>query len=178
MSLDKVGLSAVPTLDKMLALTGNAAVTDVRSGKTFYNTNPNTKNTGTADLAEHQNAETDTALTASNVGATAYWTQFANGATTLSCSITTTKRCCIVVVAAFPNDNNVKKTDIERGGVVKTVETTLSAVNFAANTLYGHLQYATEILDAGTYQYDIVNTSGGSLKIFGAMLKIVAVKFE
>jgi len=127
-----------------------------------------------ADPAEHQNAE-NTDVGASTVASTAYYDTFANGATILSQTITTTKRCCIIVVTTCLMAYSIKKTDIRRGGVNKTVETTISANNFAATGLRGHLQYATEVLDAGIYQYDLVNTSGAAINIYGSTMKIVAV---
>jgi len=79
-------------------------------------------------------------------------------------------------------DANAKRTDIKRGGVTKTTETTISAANFAladggGKQGYGHIQYATEVLDAGTYQYDLVNTSGAAMGFEGSLMKIVAVTF-
>lgn len=160
-----------------LSIADSAAVADVRSAKTFHN-EPYTQRTGTADLVEHQNAE-NLALGVTSGGGTMYRLTIANGANIISQSITTTKRCCIVVVTAFGCEVNTQKTQIQRGGVDKTKETTISAVLFIEDVGYGHLQYATEVLDAGTYTYNLVNTSGGSLDwILGPSMKIVAVDFE
>lgn len=128
-----------------------------------------------ATLAEHQNAE-NTEIGASTAGSqTAQYDQPINGATQLSQAITTTKRCCIVVVAVSGQDANSQKTQIRRGGVDKTLETTITAVNWFMVGGYAHLQYATEVLNAGTYTYDLVNTSGGVIQIYGSVMKIVAV---
>jgi len=130
---------------------------------------------GRCHLAEHQNAEnTDVGATTVS-GQILYYDTIANGATALSRSITTTKRCCIVVVTTSIGSVNGKQFDIERGGVVKTVETTMSAIKFCSTFMYGCLQYATEVLDAGTYQYDLVATTGGNVLVYGCVMKIVAV---
>jgi stage V sporulation protein SpoVS len=159
-----------------LELTGNAGVSDVISGKTFYNTDPKTKQTGTGDLREHGNSEATYVGTVC-VSANSYYQNVANGGTIVSASITTTKRCLIVVVGLTLVNASTKATDIRRGGVNKTVETTISGAYFAVEFVYGHLQYATEILDAGSYTYAIVNTSGAGKNVYGAAIKIVAIEF-
>jgi len=78
----------------------DAAVGDVRNGKTFY-AGAKPKKTGTADLSEHQNSEATDVGVSTEAGYTAYYDTVADGATVLSASITTTERCCIVVVAMF-----------------------------------------------------------------------------
>lgn len=99
----------------------------------------------------------------------------ANGGAVVSQAITTTKKCCIVIVTTCINMNAVQQSQIRRDGVDKTLETTISAANFGFTGSRGHLQYATEVLDAGTYTYTLTNTSGGNLEFYGATIKIVAV---
>lgn len=124
---------------------------------------------------EHANAE-NTGVGASTLAETIpYYDSWANGTTILSQTITTTKYCCIIVTITIISDYSGKVTDIQRGGVNKTVETTVSAGHFALYKRFGHLQYATEVLDAGTYTYDLVNTRGGNTLIFGSTMKIVAI---
>jgi hypothetical protein len=125
-------------------------------------------------LAEHKNAENTDVGASSTANETIYYDNFANGATMLSQSITITKRCCIVVVTTCVT-RAYTPTQIQRGGVNKTIETTYSAGNFAIAMGYAQLQYATEVLDAGIYQYDLVNTSGAVLQLYGSTMKIVAV---
>lgn len=129
---------------------------------------------GSGVLAEHANAEnSDVGASFTNQGT--YSDVFANGATLVTQSITITKQCCIVVVTLNINNGSTQKTQIQRVGVDKTKETTVSAIKFAVEAQYGHLQYATEILAAGTYTYNLVNTSGGNLNVYGSAMKIVAV---
>ena len=81
----------------------------------------------------------------------------------------------IVVVAAIVHPYPLGSGQIQRGGVDKTIEETISAVN---NSRYSmHLLYATEVLDAGTYQYDLVNTWMNNLPAHLAGLKFIAVNF-
>ena len=124
--------------------------------------------------AEHQNAEnTDCGATA-RAGQTTQYDDVAVGAILVSQSITTTKRCCIVVFAMEQHESTVAAhTRIKRGGVDKTLEVTVSAIKFGASGGYCHLLYATEVLNAGTYQYDLVADS--SQWYFGSCIKIVAV---
>ena len=98
-----------------------------------------------------------------------------NGATILSCNITTTKKCYIVIIALNISWEVAQHTQIQRGGVDKTVETTISGADFVCQFMYASLQYASEVLVAGTYQYDLVNTGGHDLYVFGSAMKIVAV---
>ena len=158
-------------------LTGDAAVTDVRLAKTFYNTDPTVKLTGIADLVEHQNAENVVIGASTQVNQTLYYNAYLLGNTVLSQSITTTRRCTIVVVTDAILSAATQFTQIQRGGVDKTVETTISATQYSSLNQRSHLQYATEVLDAGVYQYDLVISSDAPW-IYGAVMKIVAVDFE
>lgn len=133
------------------------------------------KGGGVCTPAEHANTEDTFVATNYFSDARPYGDIFANGATVQSKSITTTKTCCIVVVVTFITYFDTQVTQIQRGGVDKTVETTVSAPNFAIDSDYGHLQYATEVLGTGTYQYDLKNTSGGNIAVYGSTMKIVAV---
>lgn len=142
-----------------LAIADNAAVGDVRAAKTFHN-EPYTQRTGTAGLSEHQNAE-NTVVGSAAGSVTSYEIWGANGATVGSVTVIVAQRCLITVIAATIVYINSKISEIKRGGVTKTTKTTISAANFALLGAYGHLQYATEVLDAGTYQYDFVNTGVG-----------------
>lgn len=92
----------------------------------------------------------------------------------MSASITTTKKCCIVVTATLVNDAGAQVTQIKRAGVDKTKETVISGADSGGWRM--HLQYTTEVLDAGTYQYDLVNNAGGNLQVIGATIKAVAVE--
>ena len=125
-----------------------------------------------AKLAEHANAEGTTKYNTTSTSI--YYNAVANGGTIVSASITTTKKCAIVVVASIVIFTPSKTTDIMRGGVSKTIETTISAAD--SSGAYMHLPYATEILEAGTYTYSLVNTSGVSRNVVGATMKIVAVE--
>jgi hypothetical protein len=156
-----------------LALTGDAVVANVLAGKLFYKDDPATKLTGTGDLVEHQNAENTLKPNdaSTNVG---YHTLGVPPETILSASITTTVRCALVVVATTVNDNGTQYSDIKRGGVTKTIETTISSTD--ANYFRVHVQYAVEILAAGTYQYDLIGNTQ-YVSYCGATIKIVAVKF-
>ena len=125
--------------------------------------------------AEHANSEaTDVGATAAGVLAPRY-DSVNNGANCVTANITTTKRCCIVVVTLIVWWEVAQGTQIQRGGVDRTVETTISAANFAFTGPMGHLQYSTEVLDAGTYTYALVNTSGVAKSVYGCAMKIVAV---
>ena len=129
-------------------------------------------------LAEHANAETiDVGANTETLG-DQYKTGVANGANIVSATIVTTKTCLIVVFAMSVSWSDVQVTEIKRGGVTKTSETTISAVNFDMQNRYGIMQYAVERLSAGTYQYDLVNTQGGAYDFFGKMIKIVAVQSQ
>jgi hypothetical protein len=120
------------------------------------------------EAAVHFNSATGTALRLAN---------FADGETIVSASITITKKCCIVVVTTLGVVSMYGQvTQIRRGGVDKTKEITIS--NEDNNMHMVHLQYATEVLDAGTYQYALVNTHGSNLSVNYATMKIVAVAVE
>lgn len=94
-----------------------------------------------------------------------------------SASITLTRRCLVVVVTLFVTDDRAKRTDIMRDNVIKTKETIISPHRFVgffrAHT--GHLQYATEVLPAGTYTYTLTSTFPGVFICYGSMIKIVAI---
>ena len=96
-------------------------------------------------------------------------------AVTLTGNITTTRRCLIIVVTCLQTYEAAQVSQIQRGGVDRTVETTISNADFGFAGCRVHLQYASEILDAGTYTYTLVNTSGGVLGFYGSAMKIVAV---
>jgi hypothetical protein len=127
------------------------------------------------ELKEHADGEA-TVVGASSASQTTYYDAVANGGTIVSAQITLSKRCMVVVVSLCVLLYSAKATDIQRDGVNKTKETILSPSNFAIGGKYGHLQYATEVLDAGTYTYSLVNTSGTTQYVFGAAMKIVAVE--
>lgn len=152
----------------------DAAVTDVRLASTFYSVAPPRK-TGTADLVEHANAENTVKPNAVNEG-TIRAASYSDGVTLVSATITTTKRCGIGIVACMvAMAEPVKITDIKRGGVTKTTETTISGEDTANFRM--HLQYATEILDAGVYQYDLVLT-GGDRTLCGLVIKAMAFNYQ
>jgi len=126
------------------------------------------------NLAEHINAENTDVGAANAAGTINYWDTIANAGTLLSQSITTTKRCCIVVVAVVVSDA-AKTFHIKRGGVDKTSETITSAANFTLVSMRGYLLSAIEVLDAGTYQYNLINDSGGNIDQRGCVMKIEAI---
>jgi hypothetical protein len=153
---------------------GDLTVAEALTGKKFYAVTGGVK-TGTAALAENANAENTWIGTASTDIIYPKYDSVALNATILSGSITTTKRTMIVVVAVIVHPYPLGSGQIQRGGVDKTIEETISAVN---NSRYSmHLLYATEVLDAGTYQYDLVNTWMNNLPAHLAGLKIIAVNF-
>jgi len=124
-------------------------------------------------LEEHANAEQ---VVKGNINSwTAYYTSFANGATLCTCTITTTARCCIVFAAStiLYDVTGASIFQIQRGGVNKTLETTISAAD--ANKYRTHLLYGTEVLDAGVYTYNLVNTSGSAKNVQGSAIKAVGV---
>lgn len=126
-------------------------------------------------LAEHQNAETVSKGTATIGTAYPYYDTIANLANIISASITTTKKCLIVVVTTlFTRHTYTPTLQIERDGINKTKETTASGAD--ANNYRQIMQYATEVLDAGAYTYALVNRDGGSVNSYGASIKIVAVE--
>lgn len=124
---------------------------------------------------EHANAE------ASDVGAThaadlaPHYDNCNDGAVALTQTITTTRRCCIVVVTVAPLMSAAQWTQIQRGGVDRTRETTISAADFSHAGMRAHVQYSAEVLDPGTYIYNLVNSSGALFALYGAIMKIVAV---
>lgn len=160
-----------------IVLTGDAIPQDVRISKTFYNTNPNIKETGLADLLNHQNAENYVVGNSSLASQTAWRIQFAAGATILSKAITISRRCLIIVVTTHVKGGVTVVTQIRRGADNITAESNLSNVNFAIAGCYGILQYAYEVLNAGTYTYTLVNSSGSAVYFYGTNMKIVAIAF-
>lgn len=157
----------------------DAAVGDVKAGKTFYS-GAAPKKTGTMPgLADHANAEnTDVGAGTSSTVAIKY-DSLNDQAASISQAITTTKRCAIVVVAHyFEIVNTTGRFQIQRATVNKTTEETVSAVNFVVATMYAHVFRAVEVLDAGTYTYDLVNESGGAIGVCGSTLVIEAVSLD
>ena len=123
---------------------------------------------------EHANAENDK-VGASAAGAEApYYDNWVTGNTIVSQAITTTKRCMVVVFTLMITAFAVQQTQIQRGGVDKTRETSITAIRFGMLNGYGHTQYAAELLDAGTYTYNLVLT-GANQGVRGSVIKIVAV---
>lgn len=158
-------------------LTGDAEKEDVIEDKTFYNTDPKTKLTGIATLNEHQNAEILT-NPVQRMGVINYWrTLYTTPSIITSCSITITKKSLITVVAFFIINSATQITQIRRNNTDKTKETNISLINFTADNYYGHVQYATEILDVGTYQYNLYYTASLIKNVLGAIIKIVATSF-
>jgi hypothetical protein len=154
-----------------------AAVGDVRSGKTFHSVTDAQK-TGTAALGTDVVGATVTALTASSVDPDiTKYTAFADGATIVSKTVTTTHPCRFVVVASFISISPAKVTDIERGGVVKTTGTAFSLIGFCKQDGYCCLQYAVDDSAAGAKTFDLVNTSGGFLNVYGATIQIIPIYF-
>jgi len=103
-----------------------------------------------------------------------YKDYFANAATILSVSITTTKQAVVVVFAAvdgYIQAAGVPTALIKRGGVDKTVNHQNSGVD--ANGNYQVTIWAWETLPAGTYQYDLIATADQNL--VGVSLKAVDV---
>lgn len=133
------------------------------------------RTSGRKDPVENANAE-NTVGGATGGGPASQYDTFANGDAAISQAITITKRCMIIVFAATVITSNLPTgTQIQRGGVNKTTETTVSAINFAVLGKYGHLQYAAEVLEPGTYTYNLVNTTGVAASFYGSFMKIVAV---
>jgi hypothetical protein len=128
-------------------------------------------------LSEHADSEnTMVGGTSSSTTHNLIYNTISSGGTVVSASITLTKKCLVVVVSLVVMVVNYQRTDIVRGGVIKTKETIISPANFVTNyPTYAHLQYATEVLDPGTYTYSVVNTAGVTLSFYGAAIKIVAV---
>lgn len=102
---------------------------------------------------------------------------FANGAVIVSQQITTTERCCIVVNAAAVTDQLTFQTqlDIERphGTNRTTQEDTVDT-----GTMRLHHIAAWEVLNAGTYTYELVNRGGAGKKAALAWIKIIASDCE
>jgi hypothetical protein len=126
------------------------------------------------DLVEHADSEA-TIIGTTVKSDTPYYSSVSAGSNYVSASITITKRSLIVVSSFVILLTSNKRSDIKRDGVSKTKETIVSPENFAVEGGYCHLQYATEILDPGTYTYNVVNTATGPLNCYGAAIKIVAV---
>jgi hypothetical protein len=126
-------------------------------------------------LSEYANAGNTVSGTTQTTGTPVYYTGVPAGGNVVSATITLSKKCMVVVTSLVVIDSSSKVTDIQRGGVNKTKGTLISNANFGPASFYGHLQYATEVLDAGTYTYNLVNTSSSTRYIGGAAIKIVAV---
>lgn len=132
--------------------------------------------TGGGEPTEHQNAENTAVGSESEGSRNSIADYLAPDAIILSQTITTTKRCCIVVVTEVGLAATDQQTQIKRGGVDKTKETTVSAMDYSLKGLYGQLQYSSEVLDAGTYQYDLVMAPWvESQPVWGRVMKIIAV---
>jgi len=172
-SLQGVTLYEIPEF----VLTGDAQIGDVLLNKTFYNTNPNNKLVGIADLTEHQNNEHIKKGTAATGAATIYRILYSAPTIIDSCSITITRKSLVSTVSFSIFNTNTQVTEIHRDAINKTKETNISAANFASTGYFGHLQYSTEILDAGTYQYDLYYISSSGFRYLGGILKIIAVTF-
>ena len=123
-------------------------------------------------LAEHANAENTNKKT--NYDSDCYCDTVVNLANLVSQNIVTTVECLIIVVTTAVLERSAKGTDIQRGGVNKTLETTISAGDAGGWRLF--LQYSVELHAAGNYTYDLVNTSGGGINVIGSTIKIVAVE--
>ena len=124
-------------------------------------------------LVDHANAEQ--AVKESLIGTTTPWEDtFVNGAALTTCTIATTKATMIVIVAISMMSAAVVSTQIQRGGVNKTLETTISGGDAGSERV--HLLYGTELLAAGNYQYGLINTSGGNRGVCGSCIKAVAVE--
>jgi hypothetical protein len=126
-------------------------------------------------LSEHANAGNTVRGATAASGADVYYSNIVPNGNIVSATITLSKKCMVVVTSLVIINSSSKATDIQRGGVNITEGTTISSSGFAIYGYYGHLQYATEVLDPGTYTYNLVNTSGASRTIYGAAIKIVAV---
>ena len=125
------------------------------------------------DLKEHADAENITVDTES-ASLTCKRKKVVHQGTIISQSVTTTKKCLIVIVTHFISTTASKLTDIQRDSVNKTKETTVGKATIT--DCFVQLQYATEVLDAGSYTYKLVNTSGKDMHSYGECIKIVAVE--
>lgn len=99
------------------------------------------------------------------------------GATIVSVSITTTKRCCIVVNSAMISGSVYARTDfeIERpSGTIKTTQEDDVIINDLK--LMHHATW--EVLDPGTYTYYLVNRGSNTRAVMGAWVKAVASDCE
>ena len=103
--------------------------------------------------------------------------EFANGAVIVSQAITITERCCVVVNAAVVSDLLLFQTqiDIERphGTDRTTQEDTIDS-----DQIRLHHIAAWEVLDPGTYTYEVVNRAGATKKAAAAWIKIIASDCE
>ena len=124
---------------------------------------------------DHANAEaTDVGTDA--VADTGYYTTVAPGANYLSQSITIRKNCAVIVFGfATIAADSAGSVQIRRGGINKTQEATISAVNCCYAGGYGWLVYACELLPPGTYTYTLTNGSGVIKTCLGCGMKIVAI---
>lgn len=128
-----------------------------------------------AALAEHATANGAAIGTEHAAALLPHYKTVNDDAVVQTANITITKRCCVVVVSVMGSNEAAQCSQIQRGGVDKTRATTITAVDFAVQWTRGHVQYSAEVLDAGTYTYNVLNTSGGVLGFYGAVMKIVAI---
>ena len=129
------------------------------------------------ELAEHVEEEAfDIGSTTSSVNA--YSDYVSSGDTIVSKSVTVTERSMIVIVAGLITNYDQKPSNIKRGTKILTKETAVSPINFAIENTYLYLQYATEVVEPGTYTYSLVQAAGTSIWISGAFIKIVAITVE
>ena len=101
-----------------LALTGNTAVGDERSAKTFYNTDSTSIQTGTLVIAKDADAN---GVQKSTTSASSIYHAAFNNAAIVSYTITTTKHSIIVIVGALCGNIGTGNPSalIKRGGVDK-----------------------------------------------------------
>lgn len=98
---------------------------------------------------------------------------FADSATIISVSITTTKRCCIVVNVGFMTGSiyAISGFEIERpSGTIQTDQEDRVLCDDLQLMHYA----AWEVLDAGTYTYYFKNRSFGNVAVMAAWIKAVA----
>lgn len=125
-------------------------------------------------LEEHADAETVFKGVSSADTYYPYRDVVSAGATIASASITLTKKCLVVVVACvFFRAGGSNLTQIRRGGVNVTKETVDSGGD--SNGFHMSLQYASEVLDVGSYTYSLVSSAAGYYSVHGAALKVIAV---
>jgi len=102
---------------------------------------------------------------------------FAAGATIVQVPITIIERCCVVVNAATvtPTTSNAAHFEIERpNGTIRTQQRDVVLLDH----LYLHHHAAWEVLDPGTYTYELINRSIMAIRIAGAWIKAIASDCE